>query len=44
MNSLFTNIARLSIKMRILRAIQAADSDAGQLKDREILILELLKI
>jgi DNA-binding MarR family transcriptional regulator len=44
MNSLFTNIARLSIKMRIFRAIQAADSDAGQLKDREILILELLKI
>jgi len=44
MDTLFTNIARLSIKMRIYRAIQIADSDAGQLKDREILILELLKI
>jgi len=44
MNTLFTNIARLSIKMRIYRAIQIADSDAGQLKDREILILELLRI
>jgi len=44
MNSLFTNIARLSIKMRIFKAIQNAESDTGQLKDREILILELLKI
>ena len=44
MNTLFTNIARLGIKMRIFRAVQIADSDAGQLKDREILILELLKI
>ena len=44
MNPLITNIARLGIKMRIFRAIQIADSDAGQLKDREILILELLKI
>ena len=40
---LFTNIAKLGIKMRIYRAIQIADSDAGNLKDREILILELLK-
>ena len=44
MDTLFTNIARLGIKMRIFRAIQIADSDTGQLKDREILILELLKI
>jgi len=39
----FTNIAKLGIKMRIYRAVQIADSDAGVLKDREILILELLK-
>jgi DNA-binding MarR family transcriptional regulator len=44
MNELFTNIARLGIKMRIYRAIQIADSAAGALKDREMLILELLKI
>ncbi|MCU0598838.1 MAG: hypothetical protein MUE70_06195 [Desulfobacterales bacterium] len=44
MNELFTNIARLGIKMRIYRAIQMADSETGALKDREILILELLKI
>lgn len=42
-NGLFTNIAKLGIKMRIYRAVQIADSDAGMLKDREILILELLK-
>ena len=42
-NQLFSNIAKLGIKMRIYRAIQIADSDAGALKDREILILELLK-
>jgi DNA-binding MarR family transcriptional regulator len=42
-NGLFTNIAKLGIKMRIYRAVQIADSDAGVLKDREILILELLK-
>jgi DNA-binding MarR family transcriptional regulator len=41
---LFSNIARLSIKMRIYRAIQFADSETGELKDREILILELLNI
>ena len=40
---LFTNIARLSIKMRIYRAIEAAGSEAGELKDRELLILEILK-
>ena len=40
---LFTNIARLSIKMRIYRAIQAAGSETGELKDRELLILEILK-
>ena len=40
--SLFSNIAKLGIKMRIYRAIQIADSDAGALKDRDILILELL--
>lgn len=39
---LFTNIARLSIKMRIYRAIEAAGSEAGELKDREMLILEIL--
>jgi DNA-binding MarR family transcriptional regulator len=44
MNNLFTNIARLGIKMRIFRAIQIDDSETAQLKDREILILELLKI
>jgi DNA-binding MarR family transcriptional regulator len=44
MNGLFTNIAKLGIKMRIYRAIQIADSETGELKDREILILELLKI
>lgn len=44
MNTLFANIAKLGIKMRIYRAIQIADSEAGELKDREILILELLKI
>ncbi len=42
-NGLFTSIAKLGIKMRIYRAVQIADSDAGVLKDREILILELLK-
>ena len=42
-NELFTNIAKLGIKMRIYRAVQIADSEAGALKDREILILELLK-
>jgi len=42
-HGLFTNIAKLGIKMRIYRAVQIADSDAGVLKDREILILELLK-
>lgn len=42
MNELFTSIAQLGIKMRIYRAIQIADSDAGDLRDREILILELL--
>ncbi len=40
---LFTSIAKLGTKMRIYRAIQVADSEAGALKDREILILELLK-
>ena len=40
---LLTDIAKLGIKMRIFRAIQMADSDAGILKDREILILEILK-
>jgi DNA-binding MarR family transcriptional regulator len=44
MNTLFTNIARLGIKMRIYRAIQSASSQAGELKERETLILELLKI
>jgi len=44
MDTLFTNIARLGIKMRIFKAIQVADSDTSQLKEREILILELLKI
>jgi DNA-binding MarR family transcriptional regulator len=44
MNTLFTNIARLGIKMRIFRAIQSANTEAGELKDRETLILELLKI
>jgi DNA-binding MarR family transcriptional regulator len=44
MNTLFTNIARLGIKMRIYRAIQSADSETGELKEREALILELLKI
>jgi len=43
MNQLFSNIAKLGIKMRVFRAIQIADTDAGALKDREILILELLK-
>ncbi len=42
LTDLFTNIAKLGIKMRIFRAIQMADSDAEILKDREILILELL--
>ncbi|MBS3756179.1 MAG: hypothetical protein KGY56_10830 [Desulfobacterales bacterium] len=41
--TLFTNIARLSIKMRIYRAVQAAQSETGELKDRELLILEILK-
>lgn len=40
---LFTNIAKLSTKMRIYLAVQSADSEAGALKDREILILELLR-
>jgi len=44
MNELFTNIVRLGTKMRIYRAIQTADSDTGELRDREMLILELLKI
>ncbi len=44
MNTLFTNIAKLGMKMRIYQAIQSANSQAGELKDREILILELLKI
>jgi DNA-binding MarR family transcriptional regulator len=38
----FQNVAQLSIKMRIFRAIQTAGSETGELKDREILILELL--
>jgi len=38
----FNNVARLSIKMRIYRAIQSANSDTGDLRDREVLILELL--
>jgi len=42
-NALFDNIARLGTKMRIYRAVQIADSEAGDLKDRDILILELLK-
>lgn len=42
-NQLFDNIARLGTKMRIYRAVQIADSEAGILKDRDILILELLK-
>lgn len=42
--NLFNNIAGLSIKMRIYRAIQAAGSETGELKDRELLILETLKI
>jgi DNA-binding MarR family transcriptional regulator len=42
-NELFSNIAKLGIKMRVFRAIQIADTEAGALKDREILILELLK-
>ncbi|MDA3898439.1 MAG: winged helix DNA-binding protein [Desulfobacteraceae bacterium] len=42
-HGLFTNIAKLGTKMRIYRAVQIVDSDAGVLKDREILILELLK-
>jgi DNA-binding MarR family transcriptional regulator len=44
MNTLFTNIAKLGLKMRIFRAIQSANTEAGELKDRETLILELLKI
>lgn len=44
MEALFHNIARLSIKMRIYRAIQAAGTEAGELKDRELLILEILKM
>jgi DNA-binding MarR family transcriptional regulator len=44
MNTLFTNIVRLGIKMRIYRAIQSAGSSAEELKEREALILELLKI
>lgn len=43
MNELFTTIAELGIKMRIYRAIQMANSDGDDLRDREILILELLK-
>ena len=39
---LFASIAQLSIKMRIFRAIQAAGSQTGELKDREMLILEIL--
>jgi DNA-binding MarR family transcriptional regulator len=42
-HQLFTSIAKLGIKMRIYRAIQIADTETGELKDREILILELLK-
>ncbi|MEW6076791.1 MAG: MarR family winged helix-turn-helix transcriptional regulator [Thermodesulfobacteriota bacterium] len=43
-NDLFNSIARLSIKMRIYRAIQMAENDADDLKEREVLILELLNI
>lgn len=35
-------IGRLSVKMRILKAVQSANTEAGELKDREVLILELL--
>ncbi len=42
-STLFDNIARLSTKLRIYRAVQIADSEAGDLKDRDILILELLQ-
>jgi DNA-binding MarR family transcriptional regulator len=39
---LFVSIAQLSIKMRIFRAIEAAGSESEELKDREMLILEIL--
>lgn len=35
-------IGQLSVKMRLLKAVQSANSAAAELKDREILILELL--
>jgi len=35
-------IGQLSVKMRILKAVQSANTEVGELKDREILILELL--
>lgn len=41
---LFNNIARLSIKMRIYRAVQTAGTETGELKDRELLILEILRM
>lgn len=43
MDELFARIAKLGIKMKIFRAIQVEDSLIGALKDREILILELLR-
>ena len=35
-------VGRLSSKMRLLKALQSAGSETSELKDREILLLELL--
>lgn len=35
-------VGQLSVKMRLLKALQGAGSDVSELKDRELLILELV--
>lgn len=42
-HDLFAGIAKLSARMRLYLAIQSADTDTGELRDRDMLILELLK-
>ena len=40
--NLLVGISQLSVKMRLLKAYYGAGSDAGELNDRQVLILEIL--
>lgn len=40
--NLLVGISQLSVKMRLLKAYYGADSDAAELNDRQVLILETL--